>query len=231
MIGPGTGKAGGPVRRDAKEVMAELVEMLSRKLDMQPPPVNTAEWQQPDMASPNRDRLTAGVDLGHKWNNYCILGLDGETLTEGELGTTPQELAEFFQAMAPAREVMEVGTHSAWAREAVAGCGHEVLVANPRQMEGPKRRKRKNDRIDAHKLARVGRMDPQSLFPVDHRSAEVRQDLLALRARDALVAVRTELINTTRGLVKSMGARLSKCSSGSFSKKVEGALPLGLVRG
>src|ERR1700686_2867222 len=54
------------------------------------------------------------------------------------------------------------------------------------------------------------------------------QDLVALRARDALVAVRTELINTTRGLVKSMGARLPKCSSGSFSKKVEGALPLAL---
>jgi hypothetical protein len=90
------------------------------------------------------------------------------------------------------------GTHSAWAREAVAGCGHEVLVANPRQMEGPKRRKRKNDRIDAHKLARVGRMDPQSLFPVDHRRVEVRQDLVVIRARDALMAVRTELINTTR---------------------------------
>ena len=109
--------------------------------------------------------------------------------------------------MAPARVVMEVGTHPAWAREAVAGCGHEVLVANPRQMEGPKRRKRKNDRIDAHKLARVGRMDPQSLFPVDHRSAEVRQDLVAIRARDALVAVRTELINTTRGLVKSVSKK------------------------
>ena len=32
-------------------------------------------------------------------------------------------------------------------------------------------------------------------------------------------------INTTRGLVKSMGARLPKCSTRSFAKKVEGALP------
>ena len=92
-------------------------------------------------------------------------------------------------------------------------------------MEGPKRRKRKNDRIDAHKLARVGRMDPQSLFPIEHRSVEVRQDLVAVRARDALVAVRKDLINTTRGLVKSMGARLPKCSTQSFAKKAEGALP------
>ena len=224
-----TGKARGPVRRDAKEVMAELLEKLSQKLDPQALlAADAAEEQQSGIPVPNRDRLTVGVDLGDKWSNYCILGLDGEKLTEGELGTTPQEFVEFFQGMAPARVVMEVGTHSAWAREAVTGCGHEVLVANPRQMEGPKRRKRKNDRIDAHKLARVGRMDPQSLFTVDHRSTEVRQDLVALRARDALVAVRTELINTTRGLVKSMGARLPKCSSGSFSKKVEGAVPLAL---
>jgi transposase len=92
-------------------------------------------------------------------------------------------------------------------------------------MEGTKRRKRKNDRIDANKLARLGRVDPQSLFPMEHRSPEVRQDLVVLRARDTLVQVRTQLINATRGLVKSMGARLPKCSSPSFSKKVEEALP------
>jgi transposase len=114
-------------------------------------------------------------------------------------------------------------THSAWVREAIAECGHEVLVANPRRMEGSKSRTRKNDRIDANKLARLGRVDPQSLHPIEHRSKEVRQDLLVLRARDALVAARTELINTTRGLVKSMGARLPKCSSPSFAAKVEKA--------
>src|SRR5947209_11667792 len=120
---------------------------------------------------------------------------------------------------------MEVGTHSAWVREIVANCGHEVLVANPRQMAGPKRRPRKNDRIDAQKLARLGRVDPQSLFPIEHRSTPVRQDLVLLRARDALVAARTQLINATRGLVKSLGTRLPKCSSLSFASKIEEALP------
>jgi transposase len=139
-------------------------------------------------ASSNLGRLTVGVDLGDKWSSYCILGLDGEVLAEGQLRTTQQDVEEFFQALTTARVVMEVGTHSAWTREVVAGCGHEVRVANPRQMEGPKQRKRKNDRVDAHRLARMGRVDPQSLFPIEHRSAEVRQDLVMLRARDALVA-------------------------------------------
>jgi transposase len=218
------GKARGPVKRDAKEVMAELVTKLSQQLDERQVPAGTAgrDDQSPE---PNRDRLTVGVDLGDKWSNYCVLGLDGETLVEGELQTSQRCFSEFFAALMPARVVMEVGTHSAWAHDAVAGCGHEVLVANPRQMEGPKQRKRKNDRIDAHKLARVGRMDPQSLFPIQHRNVEVRRDLLALRARGALVAVRTELINATRGLVKSMGARLPKCSTEAFANKAKQELP------
>jgi transposase len=132
---------------------------------------------------------------------------------------------EFFRALSVTRVILEVGTHSAWVQEVVVGCGHEVLVANPRLMDGTKRRKRKNDRLDANQLVRIGRVDPQSLFPIRHRSTEVRRDLVVLRARDALVSVRTQLINTTRGLVKSMGTRLPKCSSPSFPNQVEEALP------
>ena len=217
-------KARGPVQRDAKEVMAELVAKLKERLE--PNRGQASSGPEPyGVLRPNLSGLTVGVDLGDKWSSYCVVGLEGETLTEGQLKTTQEDVAAFFQALTPARVVMEVGTHSAWVREVVARCGHEVLVANPRQMDGPKQRKRKNDRLDAHRLARVGRVDPQSLFPVQHRSTEVRQDLVMIRARDALVAARTQMINTTRGLVKSLGARLPKCSSASFSHKVEAALP------
>ena len=212
------------VQRNTKEVMAELLEKLTKKLD--PKAISSsAGKEQGGGLRPNLDRLTVGVDLGDQWSAYCILGLDGETLIEGQLQTTKPSVAEFFQGLPGARVVLEVGTHSAWVREVISGYGHEVLVANPRLMEGSKRRKRKSDRIDANKLARLGRMDPQSLYAMQHRSPEVGQDLVMLRARDALVTVRTELINTTRGLVKSMGARLPKCSSPSFSQKVEEALP------
>ena len=219
-------KARGPVQRDSKEVMAELVAKLTERLELKPPQQNATEGKPQGVLAPNRDRLTVGVDLGDQWSHYCILGLEGEMLAEGQLRTRREDVVEFFRALSAARVILEVGTHSAWVREVVVDCGHEMLVANPRRMDGTKRRKRKNDRIDAHKLARLGRIDPQSLFPIEHRSKEVRQDLVVLRARDALVSVRTELINTTRGLVKSMGARLPKCSSPSFPKKVEEALPV-----
>ena len=55
-----------------------------------------------DACGPNRERLTVGVDLGDKRSNFCILGLDGDKLTEGELRTTQQDFAEFFQLLAPA---------------------------------------------------------------------------------------------------------------------------------
>jgi hypothetical protein len=211
-----------PVEGETKEVLAELVEKLRGKLELKATPAKLTEAGQRPELRPNLDRLTVGVDLGDRWSHYCILGLEGETLSEGQLRTTQVDVTEFFAALTPARVVIEVGTHSAWVQESIAGKGHEVLVANPRLMEGSKRRKRKNDRIDAHKLARLGRVDPQSLHPMQHRSREVRQDLVLLRARDALVAARTELINTTRGLVKSLGTRLAKCSSRSFCPQGRG---------
>jgi transposase len=213
------------VQRDPKEVLAELLGKLREKLDPRVVAASAGKEDGRGELRPNLDRLTVGVDLGDQWSHYCILGLEGETLAEGQLRTTPQDVTEFFAALNVARVVVEVGTHSAWVREVICGYGHEVLVANPRLMEGSKRRKRKNDRIDANKLARLGRVDPQSLHPMQHRSPGVRQDLVMLRARDALVAARTELINATRGLVKSMGARLPKCSSPSFAQKVEEAVP------
>jgi transposase len=213
------------VRRDSRDVMSELVLQLRKQLDRESVAVRGEDKDVPDGERPNLDRLTVGVDLGDQWSNYCILGLGGETLTEGQFRTQRQEVAEFFQGLARSRVVIEVGTHSAWVREVIAGLGHEVLVANARRMAGPKRRRRKNDRIDAARLARLGRVDPQSLYPIQHRSTEVREDLLLLRAREALVESRTKLISAVRGLVKTMGARLSSCSSDAFSKKVVGEIP------
>src|SRR5580693_8474288 len=135
-------KSRGPVQRDTKEVLAELVGKLKEKLDPKKMAATSAgEQHQRGGLRPNLDRLTVGVDLGDQWSNYCILGLEGETLAEGRLRTTREGLAELFQAMSAALVVIEVGTHSAWVREVVVGCGHEVLVANPRLMDGTKRRK------------------------------------------------------------------------------------------
>ncbi len=214
------------MRREPQEVMSELVAQLTKQLEGEGVSVACEDRVVGDGERPNLDRLTVGVDLGDQWSNYCILGLGGETLTEGQFRTSPQAIGEFFQGLSRSRVVIEVGTHSAWVREVIAGLGHEVLVANARRMDGSKRRRRKNDRIDAAKLARLGRVDPKSLYPIQHRSTEVREDLVVLRAREALVESRTKLISAVRGLVKTMGGtRLSSSSTEAFSRKVAAEIP------
>jgi transposase len=64
-----------------------------------------------------------GVDLGDQWSHYCILDLEGETLAEGQLRTTPQDVAEFFQALNAARVVLEVGPTLPGCRKSSAVAG------------------------------------------------------------------------------------------------------------
>src|SRR5215472_14667631 len=149
-------KARGPVQRDAKEVLAEVLGKLTGKRDVPAVSTSAKENGRGNTVGPTRDRLTVGGDLGDGWSQYCRRGLEGETLTEGRLRTTQEDVRVFFQALTVARVVIEVGTHSAWVQDVITEWGHEVLVANPRLMEGAKRRKRKSDRIDANKLARLG---------------------------------------------------------------------------
>jgi hypothetical protein len=67
--------------------MADLVSQLTKQLEVKRVPVAEGTIDGRDAASPNLDRLTVGVDLGDQWSKYCILGLSGETLVEGQFRT------------------------------------------------------------------------------------------------------------------------------------------------
>ena len=49
------------------------------------------------------------------------------------------------------------------------------------------------------------------------------------KSRDVLVRCRTHLINYVRGVTKSFGKRLPKCSSESFHRKTQGEVPMELM--
>jgi transposase len=91
--------------------------------------------------------------------------------------------------------------------------GHEVIVARARNVRLISESNRKDDRLDARTLARLARIDPGLLGPVRHRSAPAQIHLTVIRARAALVSTRTALVNAARGLTKSYGERLKKCST------------------
>ena len=58
---------------------------------------------------------------------------------------------------------------------------------------------RKSDDVDAEKLARYARLDPEILRPIYHRTVEQQQALALIRARGLLVRLRTTSINAVRG--------------------------------
>ena len=83
--------------------------------------------------------------------------------------------------------------------------GHEAIVANSREVAYITRSTRKNDRLDARKLARLGRVDVELLSPIRHRNESAQADLAVLRARDLVVRERSQTIAAVRGMVKSLG--------------------------
>jgi len=166
-----------------------------------------------------------GIDLGDKKSNYCFMDRGQEFLAEDQLPTTLEAFGAYFEAIPKSCIALEVGTHSPWVTNLLESMGHQVYVANPRKMESIQKNKRKNDKKDARTLARLVRSDPELLYPIRHRGIEAREDLILLRARDGLVQSRTKLINCVRGLVKSVGGRVPKCSADSFDKQAAGVIP------
>lgn len=168
--------------------------------------------------------LTVGIDIGDRSSYYCVLNQTGEVLSEGTLATTRKGLKQVFGKMVRRRVALEVGAHSPWVSRYLMGLGHEVIVANARKVRLIAESTRKNDRMDAQTLARLARVDPALLSPIQHRGEQAQVDLMVIRARAVLVEARTMLINAVRGLAKSYGDRLPPCDAQSVDPGLGAAL-------
>jgi transposase len=169
--------------------------------------------------------ITIGMDLGDKSSRFCMLSNEGQILQEGQAPTTKAGMAQAFGLLGRTRIAIEVGTHSPWVSRLLKELGHEVVVANPRQVKLITESSRKDDRLDAQTLARLARIDPQLLRPIQHRSDEAQAALMVIRVRAALLSVRTSLVNTARGLAKSMGERLPQCDADQMGVQRAISLP------
>jgi transposase len=174
----------------------------------------------------SQQKLTIGLDLGDRSSWYCVLDEAGNVLLEQKLSTTPKGMKEVFAGMPRCRVALETGTHSPWVSRVLSKLEHEVIVAHARNVRLIGESRRKDDRLDAQRLARLARIDPQLLCPVRHRSAKAQADLTVIRARAGLVRARTALVNTARGLAKSYGERLRGCNVRNMNpEKAEGLSP------
>jgi transposase len=169
--------------------------------------------------------ITIGMDLGDKTSRYCILDSDGEVVKEGSVGTVKKAMLQTFGAMKRCRIAIEVGTHSPWLSRLLKSLGHEVIVANARQVQLISASSRKDDRLDAEALARLARVDPTLLRPVRHRSEQAQLHLMKIRVRALLVEARTKLINGARGFAKAAGERLPNSDSDQIGVEQMEGLP------
>jgi transposase len=175
-------------------------------------------------AEPTRES-TIGLDLGDRWSRYCVIASRGSVVKEDRVRTSPEALEETFRVILPSKIVIEAGTHSPWVSRLLERVGHRVIVANARKVRLIYQSDRKNDRLDAQMLAKLGRVDVSLLAPVQHRSLEAQTDLAVVHGRDALVSARVQLINAVRGLVKSMGGRLPASTTAAFASKMASLIP------
>jgi transposase len=144
---------------------------------------------------------------------------------EQEVETRAEALRKRFSALERSRIALEAGTHSAWVARLLEERGHEVIVANPRRIPLLTRYSAKSDELDARTLARLARVDPQLLGPIQHRGERAQIHLLTVRSRAALVEARTKLLSAARGLTKAMGYRLPAAKTDAATPEILSGLP------
>jgi len=130
-----------------------------------------------------------------------------------------------FKSYAGSVVALEAGTHSGWVSRVLKQMGLETVVANPRKVRLIAESTQKSDPEDARMLARLARVDRKLLFEIHHRSEAAQLDLTVIRARAGLVEARTKLVNSLRGLTKTLGSRLRKCDAGGITVEVLEGLP------
>lgn len=177
----------------------------------------------------NPPELTIGLDLGDRKHALCVLDVRGEVIEERTITNHRESLRRLSKKYPGARLVMEVGMHSPWTSRLLERLGMEVLVANPRKLRAIYANERKSDRRDAVMLARIGRLDPELLYPVRHGSERAQRDLLVVKLRDTLVRQRVAVMNSVRFTLKSLGQRLASPNPTCFARRARRQLDAGLL--
>jgi len=159
---------------------------------------------------------TIGIDLGDKSHRVCIVDRLGNITMEKALDNNRLALTQLASEHREARFVMEVGTHSPWISALFRELGCEVIVGNSRKLKAISQHERKCDELDARTLAKIGRMDVDLLYPINHVSQDALKDRLIISTRENLVDQRKSLIQSIRGSVKALGLRIDSCGAAVF---------------
>lgn len=149
--------------------------------------------------------VTLGLDLGLRRTQVCVIDSSGAAVEERAVTTSREAISELLERFPKSRVVLEASTSARWIAALADALGHEVVVANPRNIPVVTANVRKCDRNNARLLAELGQVKPQLLSPVQLRSDRYQRVRTLLFARAQLVKQRTALTNFVRAEVRVLG--------------------------
>jgi len=154
-----------------------------------------------------------GMDVHKKVTMLCILDENGkvvqEKLVRGPLSELVRVLRQCRQLLGPSLKVCyEASGGCGWLHDQLVALGLKVQVAHPGKLRMIFRSKRKNDRVDAQKLAKLLYLDEVPLAYVPKQ--EVRQWRSLIEYRQVLVRRRAGTKCQLRALLYSQGLEVPR---------------------
>jgi transposase len=148
-----------------------------------------------------------GLDLGKFKSTACLYDPDTTAARFTTVHTDPADLRKLLEAERPGLVVFETCTVAGWVADTCDELGLKYLVANPMGEAWQWRKvKRKTDRDDARKLARMAALGELPTVPMPSRKARQYRGLV--KSRDRLVGRRTAAQNRIRALCQRHGVLL-----------------------
>ncbi len=150
-----------------------------------------------------------GLDLHKKSVTYCMKQADGTIVRQGTLRAVRSALAAWVEELPRSCEVgMEATMFTGWVYDLLLEWNKKARVGHPLMLRAIAASKKKNDRLDARKLADLLRCD---LFPECYMAPQDLRDLRRiLRYRSLLVRESTRMKNKTSGLLMECGVEYEK---------------------
>lgn len=148
--------------------------------------------------------LSIGLDVHNKLYAICVLDGNGKIVKELSLRGDIGKLLDFLKRLEqPFRVCYEASCGYGHLYDRLVLIARHVLVAHPGHLRLIFRAKRKNDRVDARKLAKLAFLDevPQIHVP----SIDVRSWRQFIEFRGRTVSKRTAVKNSLRTLLRSYG--------------------------
>ena len=144
-----------------------------------------------------------GMDVHAKSITICILGSTGEVCERCKVRTVDQMMNVLEQLPGPCRVCYEASTGYGLYFELLTQVAEYVAVAHPGLLRLIYRSKKKNDREDALKLAKLLYVGEVPTVHVPSADVRAWRELITYRRR--VVEKRTRAKNGIRGLLRSLG--------------------------